>query len=157
MRIGPEPLFPVGEIGIPIGLAAHQVRPLAVFQRVAADQLVMAPAGLALFIGAMGAMEGRDISHIGQKYRDIYKDALVANWQVWPLAQIINFRYMPLPYRVPFQSTCGIFWNLYLSLLNARGNEGREAKETMLETVNVPIGKSQLPENVEYVEDEKSY
>ena len=27
---------------------------------------------------------------------------------------------MPLPYRVPFQSTCGVFWTLYLSLLNAK-------------------------------------
>jgi hypothetical protein len=26
---------------------------------------------------------------------------------------------MPLPYRVPFQQTCGVFWTLYLSLLNS--------------------------------------
>jgi protein Mpv17 len=46
--------------------------------------------------------------------------ALIANWKVWPLIQTINFKVMPLPYRVPFQSTCGIGWVLYLSLLNAR-------------------------------------
>lgn len=34
--------------------------------------------------------------------------------------QLINFRYMPLAYRVPFQSTCGVFWTLYLSILNAK-------------------------------------
>ena len=34
--------------------------------------------------------------------------------------QLINFRFMPLAYRVPFQSTCGVFWTLYLSLLNAK-------------------------------------
>ena len=34
--------------------------------------------------------------------------------------QLVNFRFMPLPYRVPFQSTCGVFWTLYLSLLNAK-------------------------------------
>lgn len=27
---------------------------------------------------------------------------------------------MPLPYRVPFQSSCGVFWTLYLSLVNSR-------------------------------------
>lgn len=136
VRIGPEPLVPVGEIGIPIGVAAHQIRPLAVLQRVACDQLVMAPIGLALFIGSMGIMEGRDLPHLAQKYKGMYGAALVANWQVWPLAQVINFRYMPLPYRVPFQSTCGIFWNLYLSLLNASGNERGSKEETMRETVN---------------------
>lgn len=34
--------------------------------------------------------------------------------------QLVNFRFMPLPYRVPFQSSCGVFWTLYLSLLNAK-------------------------------------
>lgn len=46
--------------------------------------------------------------------------ALKANWQVWPVIQLVNFRFMPLAYRVPFQATCGVFWTLYLSLLNAR-------------------------------------
>ena len=33
--------------------------------------------------------------------------------------QFINFRFIPLPYRVPFQQTSGVFWTLYLSLLNS--------------------------------------
>jgi protein Mpv17 len=77
------------------------------------------PSQLALFIGSMGYMEGRDSAHVRDKYRDMFGPAIRANWQVWPLAQLVNFRYMPLPYRVPFQSTCGVFWTLYLSILNA--------------------------------------
>ncbi|PPQ97163.1 hypothetical protein CVT26_000426 [Gymnopilus dilepis] len=91
----------------------------ALGKRVASDQLVMAPAGLVFFIGAMGAMEGRNLGQIRQRYKDIFPTALLANWKVWPLAQLINFRYMPLPYRVPFIQTCGVFWTLYLSLLNS--------------------------------------
>ena len=82
----------------------------------------------------MGLMEGRDAHHIRGKFQDLYGQAMFANWQVWPLAQVctfyiflislipsqlINFRFMPLPYRVPFQSTCGVFWTLYLSILNS--------------------------------------
>ncbi|KAG2023873.1 hypothetical protein CC2G_001480 [Coprinopsis cinerea AmutBmut pab1-1] len=93
---------------------------VALTKRVAADQLFMAPLGLVLFIGSMGIMEGRTPRQIGEKYKDIYADAIVANWKVWPLAQLINFRFMPLPYRVPFSQTCGVFWTLYLSLLNSR-------------------------------------
>jgi len=26
---------------------------------------------------------------------------------------------MPLPYRVPFSQACGVFWTLYLSILNS--------------------------------------
>ncbi|KAL6304215.1 hypothetical protein BKA93DRAFT_733528 [Sparassis latifolia] len=92
----------------------------ALAKRVAADQIMMAPLGLAIFIGSMGIMEGRDAKHISQKYSDLLMPLLITNWQVWPIAQLINFRFMPLPYRVPFQSGCGVFWTLYLSLLNSK-------------------------------------
>ncbi|KAI8995337.1 hypothetical protein BD414DRAFT_409829 [Trametes punicea] len=111
--------FPLRSLGSKTGKVS--VRALA--RRVGADQLFMAPIGLGIFIGSMGIMEGRDAEHIKQRYKDLYKPALMANWQVWPLAQLINFRFMPLPYRVPFQSTCGVFWTLYLSLLNAKEDE----------------------------------
>ncbi|EIN13589.1 hypothetical protein PUNSTDRAFT_57419 [Punctularia strigosozonata HHB-11173 SS5] len=92
----------------------------ALGKRVAADQIIMAPIGLTAFIGSMGIMEGRNFAQIKDKYKDMFGPAVIANWQVWPLAQLVNFRFMPLPYRVPFQSTCGIFWTLYLSILNAK-------------------------------------
>jgi protein Mpv17 len=105
----------------------------ALSKRVACDQLVMAPFGLGIFIGSMGIMEGRDARRIYQKFDALYKPALLTNWQVWPMAQLINFRYMPLPYRVPFQSTCGVFWTLYLSIINsspdAQAVHGDDAKK----------------------------
>ncbi|KAI0762617.1 hypothetical protein C8Q74DRAFT_1207785 [Fomes fomentarius] len=107
----------------------------ALARRVGADQLFMAPIGLVLFIGSMGIMEGRDAKHIGQRYKDLYKPVLLANWQVWPVAQLINFRYMPLPYRVPFQSTCGLFWTLYLSLLNAKESQLQEREDQLSRTL----------------------
>ncbi|RDX56102.1 hypothetical protein OH76DRAFT_1460747 [Lentinus brumalis] len=121
------PLRPVG------GSGKVSLRALA--RRVGADQLFMAPIGLALFIGSMGVMEGRDAKHIGKRYSDMYKPALIANWQVWPVAQLINFRFMPLPYRVPFQSSCGVFWTLYLSLLNAKEEQLLDRDENLSRTV----------------------
>ncbi|KAI6133325.1 hypothetical protein EDD16DRAFT_17682 [Pisolithus croceorrhizus] len=107
---------------------SHKVNFSALSKRVAADQLLMAPFGLVLFIGCMGAMEGRDLVQIRERYSDMYTTALLANWKVWPMAQLVNFRYMPLPYRIPFQSTCGVFWTLYLSLLNAKEDKKQEHK-----------------------------
>ena len=53
---------------------------------------------LAIFLGSMGLMEGRDRNHIREKYRDLYKPLLITNWQVWPIAQV-----SPLPYHIcPF-------------------------------------------------------
>jgi len=112
-RFPPRIRRPIGDSGISIA---------GLTKRVSSDQLLMAPTGLAMFLASMGVMEGRDAKHIREKFKDIYGQAIIANWQVWPLVQIINFRFMPLPYRVPFQSTCGVFWTLYLSLLNSADN-----------------------------------
>ncbi|KAH7104751.1 hypothetical protein BKA62DRAFT_477504 [Auriculariales sp. MPI-PUGE-AT-0066] len=96
---------------------------LALTKRVASDQAVMAPAGLLVFLGSMGVMEGRSREEIMTKYRDLYMPALFMNWKVWPAVQFVNFKFIPLPFRVPFQSSCGCFWTLYLSLLNASDNK----------------------------------
>lgn len=110
----------------------------ALGKRVAADQLLMAPVGLALFLGSMGIMEGRDKRHIREKFQDLYRPLITANWGVWPAAQLVNFRFMPLPYRVPFQSSCGVFWTLYLSLVNSRENQEEDRRDAILEASKRP-------------------
>ncbi|GJE87794.1 Mpv17/PMP22 family protein [Phanerochaete sordida] len=108
----------------------------ALGKRVAADQILMAPVGLALFLGSMGVMEGRDGRHIREKFQDLYKPLLITNWQVWPTVQLINFRFMPLPYRVPFQSTAGIFWTLYLSIANSKENSEEDHRDQLRKTLD---------------------
>lgn len=68
----------------------------ALGSRVAMDQLFFAPIGLALFTGSMGAMERGSIDGVKAKFSEMYIPALLANWQLWPLVQLVNFRYMPL-------------------------------------------------------------
>ena len=36
----------------------------------------------------MGVMEGRDLKHIHARFEDIYRPALLANWKIWPVAQV---------------------------------------------------------------------
>lgn len=100
----------------------------ALGKRVLADQAFMAPVGLVLFIASMGIMEGRTTRELKEKYQDVrrrdafrrlahstpdvdpppfsppalqmFVPAILANWTVWPFIQLVNFRYMPLAYRV---------------------------------------------------------
>lgn len=87
-----------------------------VMKRVVADQLLFAPVGLAAFFGVMATLEGVDVR---QRFRDTYVSALTANWQVWPLVQFVNFKFVPISYRVPFVGSVGVIWTAYLSWLNA--------------------------------------
>lgn len=49
-------------------------------------------------MGSMGVMEGRSREQIRQKYSDIFKPALIANWKVWPLAQVSKIDTIHLHY-----------------------------------------------------------
>jgi protein Mpv17 len=41
----------------------------------------------------MGVMEGRDSKHIRASFEDIYQPALLANWKIWPAAQVSQLAY----------------------------------------------------------------
>ncbi|CAJ0830307.1 3043_t:CDS:2, partial [Entrophospora sp. SA101] len=89
-------------------------------KRVAVDQIFFAPFGLVFFFGFMGISEGHDYDGIKLKFNEGYFSALKANYTIWPLVQLVNFRFLPLQYRVPFVGSVGVLWSTYLSLLNSK-------------------------------------
>ncbi|KAJ1641604.1 hypothetical protein LPJ64_006436, partial [Coemansia asiatica] len=74
-------------------------------KRVAVDQTVFAPFATGLFVFGMGALEGLDTAGLAQRAKTQYMDILIAGYALWPAAQLINFSFVPLVYRVPFAST----------------------------------------------------
>lgn len=59
-----------------------QVSVVALFKRVAADQLFMAPLGLAVFISTMGILEGLEWDQLMERYKQLYLPILLVNWQM---------------------------------------------------------------------------
>lgn len=84
--------------------------------RVAADQIVWAPFGIALYMTCMGLMQATPLAEIKDGIRQGWWSTVTANWAVWPLVQMINFAFVPLQYRVIVVSIVGVFWNAYLSM-----------------------------------------
>ena len=41
--------------------------------------------------------------------------ALITNYKIWPVAQTLNFTFVPMQHRVGFVQIVAIFWNAYLS------------------------------------------
>ncbi|CAK7269373.1 hypothetical protein SEPCBS119000_003535 [Sporothrix epigloea] len=89
------------------------------FKRVAMDQLIFAPLGIAWFFTVMTVTEGGGRVAVQTKLHDMFVSTLKANFTIWPAVQLINFRLMPVPLQLPFVSTVGIAWTAYLSLTNA--------------------------------------
>ncbi|RMZ87521.1 hypothetical protein DV736_g5253, partial [Chaetothyriales sp. CBS 134916] len=96
-------------------------------QRVAVDQLIYAPIGLAVFFTFMTVTEGGSRKQVIKKFQDIYIPTLRANYLLWPAVQILNFRVIPLPLQIPFVSTIGIAWTAYLSLSNSAEDDSMDA------------------------------
>lgn len=55
----------------------------------------------------MAVAETRSIQGIKDKLNDAFLTSLASNYTVWPLVQWINFKYIPLPYRLPFVNSLG--------------------------------------------------
>lgn len=69
-------------------------------KRVAFDQLIFAPFGLAVFFTTMTVAEGGGRRAISNKLRDMYVPTLKANYVIWPAVQIVNFRLMPVQFQL---------------------------------------------------------
>jgi len=53
-----------------------------------------------VFFTAMTVAEGGGRRAVSHKLRDMYIPTLKANYMVWPLVQIVNFRIMPIQYQL---------------------------------------------------------
>ena len=117
-------------------------------QRVVLDQAIVAPvfaSGLFISRGLVAGMQRRACTLcVGPQYADegqgerdgcagesmnsiwrtMKKDFLrviIAGAIVWPPAQMVNFLYVPLPYRVLFINVVGLGWSTYTSFVASRG------------------------------------
>lgn len=92
---------------------------LAALKRVALDQFIFAPVGecgdeltncclfaklaiqgLAWFFTFMTVAEGGGKRAVMRKFQDVYVPALKANYMVWPLVQMLNFRVIPIQFQI---------------------------------------------------------
>ena len=69
-------------------------------KRVAVDQLVFAPVGLACFFTFMTVTEGGSLRDVRRKFEDVYIPALKVNLMVWPAVQMLNFRVLPIQFQI---------------------------------------------------------
>lgn len=82
----------------------------------ALDQGVFAPVFIGVFLSSMATMEGNSVK---EKLDKNYTTALTSNYMLWPFAQAVNFKVVPLEHRVLFVNVISIGWNCYLSYLNS--------------------------------------
>ncbi|KAG9063251.1 hypothetical protein KI688_004855 [Linnemannia hyalina] len=71
----------------------HTLKP--VVKRVIADQVIFAPIGLAMLFTGLTVLEGGSLQQIKDKLNNVcftFIPTLQANYLVWPMVQLVNFR-----------------------------------------------------------------
>ncbi|KIY49995.1 hypothetical protein FISHEDRAFT_72053 [Fistulina hepatica ATCC 64428] len=83
------------------------------------DQTLMAPLAVGWFFGWMSVLEGKP-TEISERVSTNYVPTVMRNWAVFIPSQIVNFSFVPPSYRFVFIGVVSLFWNTYLSAVNAR-------------------------------------
>lgn len=86
-----------------------------VLAKTALDQLVYASIGTGLFFTTITLMEGHPASVPAVLHAKFWP-TLAANYAIWPMAHLVNFRFVPSQYRLLYNNVVSIGW---LALLSA--------------------------------------
>lgn len=93
---------------------------LTVFKKVLVDQVTYGPVCNVMFLCFTGMiLEARPWSDVGTKVFRNYPAVQLNAWRLWPLASLINFKFVPIKLRVLFINLVALVWSTFL-LMRAR-------------------------------------
>ncbi|KAH8978039.1 hypothetical protein EDB86DRAFT_2816491, partial [Lactarius hatsudake] len=93
----------------------------AVIYRTWLDQMLMAPLVVGSFFVSMSLLEGKGASGVVDNLSTVRVPSLW--WLVYTPTQLVNFTVVPPQFRFVFVSTVSLFWNTYLSFVNAKAGK----------------------------------
>ncbi|KAK1746020.1 Mpv17/PMP22 family protein [Skeletonema marinoi] len=88
-----------------------------VCSKVVIDQLAWCPVFMSVFFLYLGLVNGDSFATIGNKIKNDLFNACLGSWKVWPIAHLINFKFIPNKWRIPYINAVQIAFNIFLSLL----------------------------------------
>lgn len=86
-----------------------------VMKKLVADQFIASPICIATFFLTLGYLEGTSKEVFIQETKQKAIKLYVADWMVWPPAQFINFYLLPYQYRILFDNTISLGYDIYTS------------------------------------------
>lgn len=87
----------------------------SVIKSVAFDQTINAILFTTCFFVYLEAMSGKNLVNSFNDSKPKIVPTMIDNWKVWPLAMAINFKFVPVQYRVLYSNFGGMIWMAYLS------------------------------------------
>ncbi|XP_055708093.1 mpv17-like protein 2 [Phlebotomus papatasi] len=116
----------MGATGITVGVVCHYWynfidnflpgRSLKlVLKKVLLDQTIGSPLVISTLFITLGVLEGNSSREILDEMKQKFIRLYTAEWIIWPPAQIINFLWLPSKYRVLYDNTISLGYDVYTS------------------------------------------
>lgn len=86
-----------------------------VFKKVIIDQLICSPLCISAFFLTLGVLEMSSLAELRQEIKEKAHRLYLAEWVVWPPAQVINFYFLPTRFRVLYDNTISLGYDVYTS------------------------------------------
>lgn len=93
-----------------------------VTNKVALDGIIFGPLDLLVFFSYMGLVAGKSVPQIKEDVKRDFLPALVMEGGIWPLVQIVNFRYIPVRYQLLYVNSFCLADSCFLSWLEQQQN-----------------------------------
>ncbi|KAH9641656.1 hypothetical protein HF086_005102 [Spodoptera exigua] len=86
-----------------------------VIKKLVLDQFIFSPVMIVTLFGSLALFEENPYENFKEEVRDKFVKLYRAEWMVWPPAQIINFYFLPTKYRVLYDNTISLGYDVYTS------------------------------------------
>lgn len=86
-----------------------------VMKKLLVDQIFFSPLLIAVFFGTVGILENSSREEVVEEIKSKAWRLYAAEWVVWPPAQIINFYLLPTRFRVLYDNTISLGYDVYTS------------------------------------------
>lgn len=86
-----------------------------VIKKVAVDQFIASPVCISIFFLTLAALEKSSKEELVQEINNKAWKLYAAEWMIWPPAQFINFYLLPYRYRVLFDNSVSLCYDIFTS------------------------------------------
>lgn len=89
-----------------------------VAMKVGLDSIIFGPVDLFVFFTYMGFASGKNVSQVKEDVKRDFLPALVVEGGIWPIVQVINFRFVPVRYQLLYVNLFCLLDSCFLSWLD---------------------------------------
>ncbi|CDW91795.1 mpv17 pmp22 family protein [Stylonychia lemnae] len=87
-------------------------------KKLALDQLVFAPVVVTMFYPVINFIEGKPFQQSIEDLKNKFIPTMITNYKIWPLANFINFTFIPIQYQVLWANMISLLFNACLSFIH---------------------------------------